>query len=208
MSTSEYRDQLVKLGSSLFSRGFSVGGAGNISLLLPDGNVLATPTNSSLGRLDGDRLSVVSLEGSHISGDKATKELPMHLAVYKVKSECKAVVHLHSTYVTALSCTEDLDYNNALRPFTPYYVMKVGRLPVIPYYKPGAQELGDEAAKLAQEVNVFLMANHGVVVCGKSLIDAVNIAEELEETARLYFLLLSSGKSIHYLSEQETKELS
>ncbi len=203
MTEHDYRTQLVALGASLFSRGYSVGGAGNISLLLPDGTVMATPTNSCLGRLVAEELSIAGMDGKHLGGKAPTKELPLHLAVYRAKPECKAVVHLHSTYVTALSCLADLDYDNALRPFTPYYVMKVGRLPVVPYYKPGAPELGDEAAKIAGRCNAFLLANHGAVVCGPSLVDAVNNAEELEETAKLYFLLLSSGKSIRYLSEKD-----
>ena len=203
MTELEYRKQLVELGASLFARGYSVGGAGNISLRLPGGTVMATPTNSCLGRLTERDLSITDCDGNHISGSEPTKELSLHMAVYAAKPGCMAVVHLHSTYVTALSCIAGLDHENALRPFTPYYVMKVGRLPVVPYYKPGAAELGAEAAKIACTANAFLLENHGSVVCGPSLVDAVNSAEELEETAKLYFLLLSSGKSIRYLSEKE-----
>lgn len=203
MTERDYRTQLVELGASLFARGYSVGGAGNISLRLPDDRVLATPTNSCLGRLSARDLSVADLEGNHLSGSEPTKELPLHLAVYRAKPSCGAVVHLHSTYVTALSCMDGLDPGNALRPFTPYYVMKVGRLPVVPYYKPGEPMLGAEAAKIAGTVNAFLLANHGSVVCGPSLVEAVNSAEELEETAKLFFLLLSSGKPIRYLAENE-----
>jgi len=207
MTEHEYRTQLVELGASLYMRGYSVGGAGNISLLLPDGTVMATPTNSCLGRLTERNLSIADMAGNHLSGSKPTKELPLHLAVYAAKPECKAVVHLHSTYVTALSCLDGLDPQNALRPFTPYYVMKVGQLPTVPYYKPGATELGAEAAKIAGNTNAFLLANHGSVVCGSSLVEAVNSAEELEETAKLYFLLLASGKSIRHLSDKEIAEL-
>ena len=208
MTEHEYRTQLVELGASLFARGYSVGGAGNISLLLPDGTVMATPTNSCLGRLVEKDISLADMAGNHISGSKPTKELPLHLAVYAAKPECKAIVHLHSTYITALSCLDGLDLENALRPFTPYYVMKVGHLPTVPYYKPGATKLGTEAAKIAGKTNAFLLANHGSVVCGQSLIEAVNSAEELEETAKLYFLLLSSGKSVRHLSDKEVAELS
>lgn len=203
MTDHAYRKQLMDLGVSLFARGYSVGGAGNISLLLPGGTVMATPTNSCLGRLVEEDISITDMDGNHRSGKEPTKELPLHLAVYRAKPECKAVVHLHSTYVTALSCLDGLDRDNALRPFTPYYVMKVGRLPVVPYYKPGDASLGIEAARVAGSANAFLLANHGSVVCGSSLADAVNNAEELEETAKLYFLLLSSGKAIRYLSEKE-----
>ncbi len=207
MTEQEYRIQLVELGASLFARGYSVGGGGNISLLLPDGKILATPTNSSLGRLVAEEISLVDGNGEHLSGHAPTKELPMHLGVYQARPDCKAVVHLHSTYVTALSSLADVRTDNALSPFTPYYVMKVGKLPVVPYYKPGAPELRKEAAAIARSATAFLLANHGSVVCGSSLISAVNAAEELEETAKLYFLLLSSGRPIRYLSEQEIAEL-
>ena len=207
MTELEYRIQLVELGASLFNRGFSVGGGGNISLALPDGNFLATPTNSSLGRLQAEDISLVDADGTLLSGHAPTKELPLHMGVYAAKPECKAIVHLHSTYVTALSALADVSPENALSPFTPYFVMKVGKLPVVPYYKPGAFELRTAAARVAGTANAFLLANHGSVVCGSSLINAVNAAEELEETAKLYFLMLSSGRPIRYLSEQEIAEL-
>lgn len=207
MRESDLRNQLVELGASLFARGYCVGGAGNISVLLPDGGLLATPTNSCLGRLTPGDISLVDAGGAHQGGMAPTKELPMHLAVYRARPDCKAVVHLHSTCVTALSALADVNRENALAPFTPYYVMKVGRLPVVPYYRPGAPQLGDEAARAARLSGAFLLANHGCVVCGASLVDAVNAAEELEETAKLYFLLLSSGRPIRYLSEKEIAEL-
>ena len=97
------RKQLVELGASLFNRGYSVGSGGNISLKLPDGNLLVTPTNSSLGRLNAEELSVIDAEGNHLSGHKPTKEIPMHLGVYEARPECQAIVHLHSTYATAYS---------------------------------------------------------------------------------------------------------
>lgn len=197
------RTQLVELGASLFMRGYSVGGAGNISLRLPDGTLLVTPTNSCLGRLSAQTLAVVDRNGRHLGGDEPTKELPMHLAVYKKRRDCMAIVHLHSTYITALSCLEDIDRQNALRPFTPYYVMRIGKLPVVKYCKPGSKELTAEAEKAAVVANAFLLSNHGSVVCGSSLVDAVNNAEELEETAKLYFLLLSSNRPVRYLSENE-----
>lgn len=203
MTEHECRAQLVALGASLFARGYSVGGAGNISLALPGGAILATPTNSCLGRLSAGELSLCGADGGHISGKEPTKELPMHLAAYRANPACKAVVHLHSTYATALSCLDGLDPEDALRPFTPYYVMKIGRLPVIPYYKPGAAELGAAAGRLAGECGAFLLANHGSVVLGRSLAEAVNAAEELEETAKLHFLLACSGKPVRYLSEAE-----
>jgi ribulose-5-phosphate 4-epimerase/fuculose-1-phosphate aldolase len=201
------RSLLVALGLSLFARGYAVGGAGNISLRLPDGTILATPTNSCLGRLDPERLSLCGMDGAHNGGDAPTKELPLHLALYRARPECNAVVHLHATYVTALSCLADLDPVDALRPFAPYYVLKVGRLPVVPYYRPGAPELAVKAGACATIAPAFLLANHGCVVCGASLVEAVNAAEELEETAKLHFLLHSSSRPVRYLTDGEITEL-
>ena len=207
MITLEMQQRMAKLGESLFSRGYSVGGAGNMSARLAGGNVLATPTNSCLGRLVPENLSVVGADGTLLQGAPPTKELPLHLALYHAKPECRAVVHLHSTYATALSCLAGLDPADALRPFTPYYVMKIGKLPIIAYYRPGSPELGRDIAAKAPSHSAFLLANHGAVVCGANIEDAVNNAEELEETAKLYFLLLSSGKEVQYLSGDQIAAL-
>ena len=207
MTETEHRAQLVELGASLFARGYSVGNAGNISLRLPGGGLMATPTNSCLGRLSARDISVTDMEGKLLSGLAPTKELSLHLALYKAKQDCKAVVHLHSSYAAALSALADIDPENAIEPFTPYFVMQIGRLPVVPYYKPGAPELGAEAAKRAGNGSALLLANHGSVVWGASLVEAVNKAEELEETAKLFFLLLSSGRPVRHLTEKETAEL-
>ena len=126
MTEMEYRTQLVELGASLFARGYSVGSAGNISLRLPDGNIMATPTNSCLGRLSVHDLSVTDTNGKHLGGLAPTKELFLHLAVYQAGPDRNAVVHLHSSYATALAALADMDPENALMPFTPYYVMKIG----------------------------------------------------------------------------------
>lgn len=201
----EIRQMLVHYGASLFQRSYSVGSSGNISVRLPDGSILATPTNSCLGSLDADQLAKVTLEGEQISGDKMSKEIPFHLALYRARPEVNAVVHLHSTYLTALSCRSDIDFNNAIRPFTPYFVMKVGNMPVIPYFKPGSHHLATALAERAHESNAFLLANHGPVVLGTSLTEAINTMEELEETARLFFILQHSP--IRYLTEEEIMEL-
>lgn len=205
MTEKELKTQLVQLSRSLFERGFSVGGAGNISVKLDDNRFLVTPTGSSLGRLKEEELSVIDAEGNVLSGKKPSKEYFFHLALYREKTECNAIVHLHSTYLTALSCKADLDYDNAIKAFTPYYVMRVGRLPVIPYYRPGAAEIGRDLAAKAQEGKAFLLANHGVVVCGSDLRDAVDNSEELEETAKLMFIL--QGQNIRYLSDDEINDL-
>lgn len=134
----ELREQMVSCGASYYQRGYSVGFAGNLSLRLPDGHILATPTNSCLGSLKAERLSKVTMDGEPVTGDRMSKEIAFHLAIYRQRPDCNAIVHLHSTYLTALSCLDSLDPENIIRPFTPYYVMKVGKVPLLPYFKPGS----------------------------------------------------------------------
>ncbi len=205
MTEQQAREEMVQLGASFFQRGYATGSAGNLSLLLEDGNLLATPTGSCLGELQADRLSKVTMQGEWISGDKPSKEVAFHRALYLNNPACKAVVHLHSHYLTALSCLSDLDSENCIRPFTPYVVMRVGDVPVVPYYKPGDQRLAEDLAELAPRYNAFLLANHGPVVVGKSLREAANNTEELEETARLMFTL--GDRPIRYLTDSEVTEL-
>lgn len=199
------REEMVRLGASFFQRGYATGSAGNLSMLLEDGTLLATPTGSCLGELAADRLAKVTLAGDWLSGDKPSKEVTFHLALYRHNPACKAVVHLHSTYTTALSCLEGLDPANAIKPFTPYLVMRVGNVPVVPYYRPGDSRIGEELARLAPNHTGFLLANHGLVVVGKNLRAAADNAEELEETAKLMFIL--GDRSIRYLTETEVAEL-
>ena len=187
MTELEQKQQMVALAKSLFERGYSVGGAGNLSCRLEGERFLVTPTGSSLGRLTAERLSV------------------FHLALYRKNPACNAIVHLHSTYLTALSCLQNLDSANALRPFTPYYVMRVGALPVIPYYRPGHPDIARELEARALDGRAFLLANHGVVVTGSDLTDAVDNSEELEETAKLFFIL--RGADIRYLTDAEINDL-
>ncbi|MGR2770251.1 3-oxo-tetronate 4-phosphate decarboxylase [Photobacterium ganghwense] len=205
MTEQQLREQMVSLARSMFERGYATGGAGNLSLKLPDGHFLATPTGSSFGRLDAERLSVVDIDGQHLTGDKPSKEVAFHLAIYRNNPACNAIVHLHSTYLTALSCLEGLDPDNAIRPFTPYYVMRVGQLPVIPYLRPGDPQIATELANRAADYRAFLLANHGPVVTGTDLCDAVDNAEELEETAKLALML--DGKAIRYLTDGEVTDL-
>ncbi|GAB3478195.1 3-oxo-tetronate 4-phosphate decarboxylase [Marinomonas epiphytica] len=200
MTEQEQRDQLVSLAKSMFDRGYATGGAGNLSVKVSGDRLLATPTGSSFGRLDPERLSLVSMDGEHIAGDKPSKEVAFHLELYRNRPECNAVVHLHSTYLTALSCLEGLDKSNVIRAFTPYYVMRVGQLPLIPYYNPGDKQIAVDVGELAKNNSAFLLANHGPIVSGKNLLDAVDNAEELEETAKLFFIL--KGHDVAYISDE------
>ncbi|AWK84052.1 aldolase [Photobacterium damselae] len=205
MNEKQIRQQIVELALSMFNRGYATGGSGNLSVKLPNGYFLATPTGSSFGRLVADELSVVDDKGNLISGKKASKEVTFHLELYRNNPNCNAVVHLHSTYLTALSCLNDLDPHNAIKPFTPYYVMRIGQMPVIPYLRPGHPQIAQELGKLAADYRAFLLANHGPVVTGIDLEDAINNAEELEETAKLMFLL--KDHSIRYLTKDEVSDL-
>ncbi len=208
MTESLLRERMCRLGGSLFDRGFAVGGAGNLSAKLADGRFLVTPTGSCLGRLDPETLSCVDDQGTPVSGAKPSKEFIFHHALYRTRPETGAIVHLHSTYLTALSCRRSLDPANALRAFTPYYVMRVGALPVVPYYRPGDPRIARDLAELAGKTTgrAFLLASHGSVVLGRDLAEAVDNAEELEETAKLAFLLREDD--IRYLTDAEVAELS
>ena len=201
MDEAGLRDLLVTLAASLFARGYSVGSAGNISVRLADG-YLMTPTNSCLGRLDAARLSRLDAGFAPIGGDPPSKEVFMHRAFYQARPDAGAVVHLHSTMATAVACLADVDPENPIPALTPYFVMRIGRrLPVVPYYRPGDAAMEPAIAERAQTARAVLLANHGPVVSGRTLTDAVHAAEELEEAAKLFIVLhaartraLSSGQ--------------
>lgn len=198
------REQLCELGRSMFERGLTAGSSGNLSVQLADG-WLMTPTNVSLGRLDPARLSRLDAAGRLIGGDPPTKEAPLHTAVYERRGQARAIVHLHSTYSVAVSLLRDVDPANVIPALTPYYVMKVGRLPLVPYHRPGDPRVADAIRDLAGEHAAVLLANHGPVVSGDSLEAAVNAIEELEETARLFLTL--DGKPVRTLTEEQIDEL-
>ena len=201
----ETRQLLVELAGSLFSRGFSVGSAGNISVRLSDG-YLITPTNSSLGRLDPERLAKLDGDFQHVGGDKPSKEVFMHSAFYRARQDAGAVVHLHSTMATAVACLPDVDAANPIPPLTPYFVMRVGRsMPIIEYYRPGDPEMEPAIHAAARDARGVLLANHGPVVSGKTLTDAVYAAEELEEAAKLYLLL--RGNAPRLLTGRQVDDL-
>jgi 3-dehydro-4-phosphotetronate decarboxylase len=188
MNETAIRDSIVRLSRSLFERGYSVGSAGNISAAVDDG-FLITPTNSCLGFLEADRISKLDAQWRHISGDKPSKEIFLHQAFYETRPEVGALVHLHSTYATALSCLPGVDPWNSVAPLTPYVVMRVGRVRLLPYVRPGDPAAGAMIRELNGEYASVLLSNHGPVVTAKDLQSAVNAAEELEETAKLLILL-------------------
>jgi ribulose-5-phosphate 4-epimerase/fuculose-1-phosphate aldolase len=199
------REELAMLGASLFARGFSVGSAGNISVRLADG-YLITPTNSCLGRLDPERIARLDRGFQHVAGDKPSKEVFMHRAFYAARDDAGAVVHLHSTWATAVACLADADAANPIPPLTPYFVMRIGRaMPLVPYYRPGDAAMEPAIAAAAAGARAVLLANHGPVVSGRTLTDAVYAAEELEEAAKLFMLL--RGEKTRTLTDAQVEAL-
>ncbi|RMF38547.1 MAG: aldolase [Planctomycetota bacterium] len=204
MSEYAVRERITQLGRSLFQRRYTSGSSGNISVRLPDG-ILITPTNACLGELTEDRISKVDWSGNHIAGDRPSKEAFLHLAMYRQRPDDSAIVHLHSTWSVAVSCLADIDPANVLPPITAYYVMRVGKLPLIDYYPPGDVGLAQAVEAKARQAHSLLLANHGPVVAGKSLEAAGAAIEELEETARLYMLL--RGLPVRFLTSDQVRQL-
>lgn len=202
------REEICRIARSMFDRGLTHGSTGNISARLDDGWLL-TPTGSSLGTLDPARLSKLDWQGNLLSGDKPSKENFLHLAMYeeraKAGSDAGAVIHLHSTHSVAVSVLESVDANDVLPPITAYYVMRIGSLPLVPYFAPGDMKLADAVRRFAGKHHAVLLANHGPVVAGSSLSAAADATEELEETARLFLLL--QGQRIRTLTAQQVADL-
>lgn len=204
LNESKLREEICRLGESLFTRGLTFGSAGNISARLEDG-WLMTPTNFSLGGLDPARLAKLDANGKLVSGEPPTKETFLHRAMYSERPQASAVVHLHSTYSVAVSALADVDAANVLPPITAYYVMRVGRLPLVAYYPPGDPALADAVQRLAGKHHAVLLANHGPVVAGSTLDAAANAIEELEETAKLFLLL--RGSKVRLLTNEQVAAL-
>jgi len=204
MNERELRDAIVAHGRSLHARGLSPGTSGNLSARVADG-WLMTPTNSSLGMLDPARLSRLDGDGRHVDGDPPTKELWLHLAMYDERPDAEAIVHLHSTHAVAVACLDDVDADDVLPPLTPYYVMRVGRLPLVAYGRPGDPALVEALRARARESHALLLANHGPIVAGTSLDAAASAIEEIEETAKLVLLL--DGLPTRRLSPAQLAEL-
>ncbi len=199
------RDEICKVGASLFSRGLTAGSSGNISVRLADGGWLMTPTNASLGSLDPARLSRLDETGTLISGDAPTKEAFLHLSMYGERADAAAVVHLHSSHATAVSILRDVDPNDVLPALTAYYIMRIGRLPLVPYFAPGDPDLAQAVKALASGHHAVLLANHGPVVAGTSLANAQYATEELEETAKLFLML--QNQALRTLTQDQVADL-
>lgn len=205
MDEMKLRDEMCRLGRSLFERGLTPGSSGNISARLDDGGWLVTPTNASLGFLDPARISRLDIAGRLISGDKPTKEIPLHAALYESRRTTRAIVHLHSTHSVAVSMLPEIDPCDVFPPMTPYYLMRCGVTALLPYHRPGDPAIVDAIKRLSGRYASILLANHGPVVAGDSLEAAAFAAEELEETAKLYVLL--RGLCPRHLTAEQVADL-
>ena len=181
-------EAICRLGRSLYERGLTHGSTGNLSIRT-DAGFLMTSTGSSLGMLDPARLAVLDAAGVHVRGDPPTKEALLHLAMYRERPRDRAVVHLHATHSVAVSVLADVDPANVLPPLTAYYAMRIGTLPLVPYFAPGDAALADAVAGLASRHHALLLSNHGPVVSGVSLDATADAIEELEATAKLWLLV-------------------
>jgi len=189
------RSDLVAIARSLYSRGYAFGTAGNISVRIGD-RVVISPTNSSFGDLKEDGLAEVTLDGTFLPGPRPSKEIPFHLAAYRARPDACAVVHLHSCHATALACLDDLNTGDAMPVYTPYFAMRLPCLPVVDYFPPGDPALGPAVEAVAARSPAVLLRNHGPIAIGRTLKEAAALAEEIEEQAKLYFLLGSRGRAL------------
>ena len=199
------REQICLLAKSIFDRGLTGGSTGNISARTDDGGLLVSPTGTSFGRLDPARLSLFDAGGKLVDGDAPTKEMPLHTAFYETRSKAGAVVHLHSCHSVALSMLPDVDPDNFLPPLTPYGIMKLGRVKLLPFFLPGDAAMGEAVRGLAGKRSAVMLANHGPVVAGKDVEAACNAVEELEDTARL--ALMTRGMNPRLLDEAQIRSL-
>lgn len=199
------QEQLCQAAASFYARGYAFGSTGNLSLRT-GAEVWITPTGASLKDLTPERLACIDLSGKPLNANRASKEYPFHLAAYRAAGErAGAIVHLHSTYTVALSCLRDLDPHEPLRAFTPYYLMRVAPLAVLPYFRPGSEALAAAVEQAAAAQDCLLLRNHGSVCLGASLSEAVDRTEELEQTAKLFFLL--QNHPVRYLRPEEHDEI-
>lgn len=202
---SALREQICLLAKSMFDRGLTGGSTGNISARTPDGGLLVSPTGTSFGRLDPARLSRFDAAGNLIGGDKPTKEMPLHSAFYETRKQCGAVVHLHSCHSVAWSLMPEVDADNFLPPLTPYSIMKLGKVKLLPFFMPGDPAMGDAVRGLAGKRSAVMLANHGPVVAGKDIEAACNAIEELEDTARLAILM--RGYDANQLTPEQVSQV-
>jgi ribulose-5-phosphate 4-epimerase/fuculose-1-phosphate aldolase len=199
------RERICLFAKSMFDRGLTHGSTGNISARTGDGGLLVSPTGTSFGRLDPGRLSRFDAEGRHVDGDAPTKEMPLHAAFYDTRSQAGAVVHLHSCHAVAWSMVTDANHDDFLPPLTPYALMQLGRVKLLPFFQPGDPVMGHAVRALAGKRTAVMLANHGPVVAAKDVEAACNAIEELEATARL--ALLTRGLHPRLLTQVQIRDV-
>lgn len=204
-SETKLREQICLLAKSMFDRGLTGGSTGNISARTEDGGLLVSPTGSSFGRLDPAELSRFDAAGRHIGGLTPTKEMPLHSAFYETRKSAGAVVHLHSCHSVAWSMMPEIDPDNVLPPLTPYAIMKLGKVKLLPFFMPGDAAMGEALRSLGGKRSAVLLANHGPVVAGKDIEAACNAIEELEDTARLAIMM--RGFDPKLLSPEQVRDV-
>lgn len=192
-SEARLRETLCDMARSLFERGLTHGSTGNISARTEDGGLLVSPTGTSFGRLDPARLARFDAAGRQIDGDAPTKEMPLHTAFYDTRGTAGAVVHLHACHSVAWSMMPGVDPDNLLPPLTPYGIMQLGKVKLLPVFLPGDPAMGDALRGLAGRRSAVMLANHGPVVAGETVESACNAIEELEASARLALLTRGTG---------------
>lgn len=195
---------LCQIADGFYRRGYAFGSTGNLSVRIKN-HIWITPTGQPLKGLVPDQLACLDLTGTNKNKNHPSKEFPFHLAVYRQKTEARAVIHLHSVYSTALSCLDSFDPQHPLPPLTPYYFMRVAPLAVLPYFRPGSQGLAAAVEQAAPAHNCMLLKNHGIICAGANLNEAADRAEELEQTAHLYFIL--RGEQAKHLTAAEIEEI-
>jgi ribulose-5-phosphate 4-epimerase/fuculose-1-phosphate aldolase len=216
MNETQVREEICRVGRSLFERGYVHATAGNISVRLDDG-FLITPTDACLGFLDPAKLAKLDAQGQQISGDKASKTIALHRSIYAASglhqsqfgAATRCIIHAHSTHCVAL--TLGPFKKELLEPITPYFVMKVGRVPQIPYHRPGAPEAVQALAQViaayaaqGKFIRAVMLSRLGPNVWHNSPALAMATLEELEETAKLVAL---STTPVEPLSESQINEL-
>ncbi len=198
------KKKIVTYAKSIFERGLTSGASANMSVKIPEGWVI-TPTNTCFGFLVEEELSVVDHHGNLLRGAKASKEFLLHKVMYEARPSDTCIIHLHSTYATALSCLPTSDIFNTVPTYTPYLTMRLGPIACVPYFSPGVKQLADAVAQFAAKHPGVIMANHGPIVSAKSVEDAVYGMEELEESCKLALML--QGMNANRLTSQQINEL-
>ena len=205
--TNRLREEVCRVGASLYARGYAHATAGNISVRTDTG-FLITPTDACLGHLDPARLAEVDASGAQTGGDLASKTLALHRRIYAADLEARCVIHTHATHLVALTLAGVWSTDDIVPPITPYYVMKVGHVPLIAYHRPGDPAAGEEVARriaamrdAGTPIRAVMLERLGPNVWHRSPAEASAVLEELEETARLWLMVRPAPLQLAQIEE-------